>query len=47
MLTERQELILKTIITDFTQTHEPVGSKTVMNHQLKYQVQPFVMKWQF
>ncbi len=30
MLTERQELILKTIITDFTQTHEPVGSKTVM-----------------
>lgn len=31
MLTERQELILKTIITDFTQTHEPVGSKTVMN----------------
>ena len=31
MLTERQELILKTIIMDFTQTHEPVGSKTVMN----------------
>lgn len=31
MLTERQELILKTIINDFTQTHEPVGSKTVMN----------------
>ncbi|GHW00722.1 heat-inducible transcription repressor HrcA [Lactobacillus nasalidis] len=31
MLTERQELILKTIIQDFTQTHEPVGSKTVMN----------------
>lgn len=30
MLTERQELILKTIIQDFTQTHEPVGSKTVM-----------------
>ena len=30
MLTERQELILKTIITDFTQSHEPVGSKTVM-----------------
>lgn len=30
MLTERQELILKTIITDFAQTHEPVGSKTVM-----------------
>ncbi|TSO26451.1 heat-inducible transcriptional repressor HrcA [Lactobacillus sp. LL6] len=30
MLTERQELILKTIIKDFTQTHEPVGSKTVM-----------------
>lgn len=30
MLTERQELILKTIITDFTQTREPVGSKTVM-----------------
>lgn len=30
MLTERQELILKTIITDFTQTHEPVSSKTVM-----------------
>ncbi|GFZ27191.1 heat-inducible transcriptional repressor HrcA [Lactobacillus corticis] len=31
MLTERQELILKTIIHDFTQTHEPVGSKTVMS----------------
>lgn len=31
MLTERQELILKTIIKDFTQTQEPVGSKTVMN----------------
>ncbi|QYN57685.1 heat-inducible transcriptional repressor HrcA [Lactobacillus panisapium] len=31
MLTERQELILKTIINDFTQTHEPIGSKTVMN----------------
>ncbi|KRL64033.1 heat-inducible transcriptional repressor HrcA [Lactobacillus psittaci] len=31
MLTKRQELILKTIIKDFTQTHEPVGSKTVMN----------------
>ncbi|MCF1777106.1 heat-inducible transcriptional repressor HrcA [Lactobacillus jensenii] len=31
MLTERQELILKTIIKDFTQTHEPVGSKTVMS----------------
>ncbi len=31
MLTERQELILKTIIMDFTQTHEPVGSKTVTN----------------
>lgn len=31
MLTQRQELILKTIIKDFTQTHEPVGSKTVMN----------------
>lgn len=31
MLTDRQELILKTIIKDFTQTHEPVGSKTVMN----------------
>ena len=31
MLTERQELILKTIIMDFTQSHEPVGSKTVMN----------------
>ena len=31
MLTERQELILKTIINDFTQTHDPVGSKTVMN----------------
>lgn len=31
MLTERQELILKTIIQDFTNTHEPVGSKTVMN----------------
>ncbi|ANZ55561.1 heat-inducible transcriptional repressor HrcA [Lactobacillus helveticus] len=31
MLTERQELILKTIITDFAQSHEPVGSKTVMN----------------
>lgn len=31
MLTERQELILKTIIQDFTKTHEPVGSKTVMN----------------
>ncbi|GAA3626648.1 heat-inducible transcriptional repressor HrcA [Lactobacillus hamsteri] len=30
MLTERQELILKTIIKDFTQTQEPVGSKTVM-----------------
>ena len=30
MLTERQELILKTIIQDFTKTHEPVGSKTVM-----------------
>lgn len=30
MLTERQELILKTIIQDFTHTHEPVGSKTVM-----------------
>ncbi|MDF7639061.1 heat-inducible transcriptional repressor HrcA [Lactobacillus sp. ESL0791] len=30
MLTERQELILKTIINDFTQTHDPVGSKTVM-----------------
>jgi heat-inducible transcription repressor hrcA len=30
MLTERQELILKTIITDFTQSHEPVSSKTVM-----------------
>ncbi|MCT7815201.1 MAG: heat-inducible transcriptional repressor HrcA, partial [Lactobacillus iners] len=30
MLTERQELILETIINDFTQTHEPVGSKTVM-----------------
>lgn len=30
MLTERQELILKTIIKDFTRTHEPVGSKTVM-----------------
>lgn len=31
MLTERQELILNTIIQDFTKTHEPVGSKTVMN----------------
>lgn len=31
MLTERQELILKTIIKDFTKTHDPVGSKTVMN----------------
>ncbi|RHW55416.1 heat-inducible transcriptional repressor HrcA [Lactobacillus bombicola] len=31
MLTERQELILKTIINNFTQTHDPVGSKTVMN----------------
>ena len=31
MLTERQELILKTIIMNFTQSHEPVGSKTVMN----------------
>lgn len=31
MLTQRQELILKTIIIDFTHTHEPVGSKTVMN----------------
>lgn len=31
MLTERQELILKTIINDFTQTHDPVGSKTVMS----------------
>ena len=31
MLTERQELILKTIIQDFTKTHEPIGSKTVMN----------------
>ncbi len=31
MLTKRQELILKTIIQDFTKTHEPVGSKTVMN----------------
>ncbi|MBP2058946.1 heat-inducible transcriptional repressor [Lactobacillus colini] len=31
MLTERQELILKTIIQDFTTSHEPVGSKTVMN----------------
>ena len=31
MLTERQELILKTIIKDFTQMHEPVGSKTVMS----------------
>ncbi|MBU3828543.1 MAG: heat-inducible transcriptional repressor HrcA [Candidatus Lactobacillus pullistercoris] len=31
MLTERQELILKTIIQDFTKYHEPVGSKTVMN----------------
>ncbi|CCI85682.1 heat-inducible transcription repressor hrcA [Lactobacillus pasteurii DSM 23907 = CRBIP 24.76] len=31
MLTERQELILKTIIQDFTQNHEPVGSKTVMS----------------
>lgn len=30
MLTERQELILKTIIQDFTRTNEPVGSKTVM-----------------
>lgn len=30
MLTERQELILKTIIQDFTHKHEPVGSKTVM-----------------
>ncbi|RVU71567.1 MULTISPECIES: heat-inducible transcriptional repressor HrcA [Lactobacillus] len=30
MLTERQKLILKTIIRDFTQEHEPVGSKTVM-----------------
>ncbi|WP_310652616.1 DeoR family transcriptional regulator, partial [Lactobacillus jensenii] len=31
MLTDRQELILKTIIKDFTQTHEPVGSKSVMS----------------
>lgn len=31
MLTKRQELILKTIIQDFTTSHEPVGSKTVMN----------------
>ena len=45
MLTERQELILKTIIQDFTQDHEPVGSKTVMK-QLRYQVQQFGMKWQ-
>lgn len=30
MLTERQELILKTIIQNFTHKHEPVGSKTVM-----------------
>jgi heat-inducible transcriptional repressor len=30
MLTERQELILETIIKDFTKSHEPVGSKTVM-----------------
>lgn len=30
MLTERQKLILKKIIQDFTQKHEPVGSKTVM-----------------
>lgn len=31
MLTERQELILKTIIKDFAHNQEPVGSKTVMN----------------
>ncbi|MDO4912310.1 MAG: heat-inducible transcriptional repressor HrcA [Lactobacillus sp.] len=37
MLTERQEVILKTIIQDFTQTHEPVGSKTVMS-QLPFKV---------
>lgn len=30
MLTERQKIILKTIIQDFTKKHEPVGSKTVM-----------------
>lgn len=30
MITKRQELILKTIIQDFTQKHDPVGSKTVM-----------------
>lgn len=30
MLTERQKLILKTIIQDFTHKHKPVGSKTVM-----------------
>lgn len=30
MLTKRQELILETVIKDFTKTHEPVGSKTVM-----------------
>ncbi len=30
MLTKRQELILKMIIKDFTDNHEPVGSKTIM-----------------
>lgn len=30
MLTKRQELILQTIIKDFTQSRQPVGSKTVM-----------------
>lgn len=30
MLTKRQELILKMIIKNFTDDHEPVGSKTIM-----------------
>ncbi|NCC55205.1 MAG: heat-inducible transcription repressor HrcA [Erysipelotrichia bacterium] len=31
MLSERQKIILKTIIDEFTRTAEPVGSKTLMN----------------
>ncbi len=43
MLTERQKLILSLIIKNFTNTGQPVGSKSLMEEGVKQAPQPSAM----
>ena len=45
-ITQRQKIIFKTIVEEFTRCAEPVGSKTLMELlDFRFHLQPSAMRW--